>query len=606
MSRTAARRLTKNYVAERSLLRATITALLLGSATTAEAKFIQINSLTAASPGARGGSSEILAYTPDDNYTVLSTVAESGSSFGVQILSLGGDGSLTEKGFADFTSVFGADGANGLSSVAADPLGRGFGAAAIIPTANTTTLGKVALFDYRGATTDAARSLVVLDVGFHPDSVKFSADGTKLFVANEAEWNNQGGGTVNAPGSLSVIDLSGIAAIGDVPSLTAGDVADFDFTAANLGGGASLAGLRNPSVDALGASGAFNNVVPNFTTLAATDPNFFKGIEPEFMAQADDKLYVSLQENNAIGVFDLTTNKWETIHNLGTITQTVDGSDRDGPGGSEAAMIDDVVKGLPMPDSLAAYTVAGQTYLVTVNEGDARTDDRDSSRLGDTGGDNSMNNILDLGVFPADDSGIRDDAALGRLNVSRIDGDTDNDGDIDEPIMFGTRSFSIWNADTGALVFDSGSLENILLSLDPTLHNSEEGDPGEFDGRSDNKGPEPEALALGQINGRTYGFFGMERQNGLLMYDLTDPTSPVFLDYLNTIDAGLISPESLLFISAGDSPTGAALLLGGYELNGGGIGVFSIVPAPEPSSLAIWSLLGAAMFIRSRPSRKRR
>jgi len=540
--------------------------------------------------GSRVGSAEILAYTPADNFTVLSTVGDNaGGSFGVQILSLSGAGALSEKGFADFSSIFGAAANwNGASSVAADPLGRGFGAVSLIPAASSTTLGKVAFFDYRGATANGARNLVVLDVGFHPDSVRFSDDGMKLFVANEGEFIPSS--AVNAPGSISIIDLSSIAGIGNVSILTNANVSTFDFQAANLGAGVTLAGLRNHSIAAVGTSGTFIASVPNFNDpLIFNDVNFHRGIEPEYITQSGNKLFVSLQENNAVGVFDLTSSKWSAIHKLGTISQVIDASDRDGAGGTTPALIDDTVKGLPMPDTIASYTVAGTTYFVTANEGDARPDDRDISRFGDIAGNDSMNPILDP-AFPVTQTGVRADGVLGRLNLSRLDGDTNADGKIDDPTMIGTRSFSIWNGTTGALVWDSGdslltSLEAILLSLDPTRHNMNNGLTSNFDTRSDDKGPEPEAITIGEIDGTPYAFVGLERQNGLLMFDISDPLAPFFVDYINSAGEGLVSPESLTFIPAADSPSGQPLLLSGYEVTNG-IGVYS-VSVSEPSSTAL-------------------
>lgn len=559
----------------------TSVAILLTAAAHAQS-LTQLSAFTTGT-GSRTGSAEILAYTPADNFTVLSTVGDNaGGSFGVQILSLSGAGALSEKGFADFSGIFGAAANwNGASSVAADPLGRGFGAVSLIPAASSTTQGKVAFFDYRGATANGSRNLVVLDVGFHPDSVRFSDDGSKLFVANEGEFIAASG--VNAPGSISIIDLTSITGIGNVSTLTNAQVSTFDFQAANLGAGVSLAGLRNHSIAAVGTSGTFIGTVPDFNLLGNSDPDFYRGIEPEYITQSGNKLFVSLQENNAVGVFDLTSSKWSQIHKLGTISQVIDASDQDGP----AALINDTVKGLPMPDTIASYTVAGTTYLVTANEGDARTDDRDISRFGDIAGVDSMNPILDP-AFPLTQTGVRANSVLGRLNVSRLDGDTNADGKIDDPTMIGTRSFSIWNATTGALVWDSGdslltNLETILLTLDPTLHNMNNGLAANFDTRSDDKGPEPEAITIGEFDGKPYAFVGLERQNGLLMFDISDPTAPFFVDYVNSASGGLVSPESLTFISAADNPTGQPLLLSGYEVSNG-IGVYAV---PEPSSAAL-------------------
>ena len=149
---------------------------------------------------------------------------------------------------------------------------------------------------------------------------------------------------------------------------------------------------------------------------------------------------------------------------------------------------------------------------------------------------------------------------------------------------------------------DSGSLESILLTLDPLKHNINDGLLSAFDARSPDKGPEPEALALAEVGGVRLLFLGMERQNGLLAYDLTDPSNPVLLDYINSLSNGLVSPESLLFVDASLSPTGQALLLGGYELGGGGIGVYSATIVPIPAALP---LFGAGLALLGLVRRRR-
>ena len=62
-----------------------------------------------------------------------------------------------------------------------------------------------------------------------------------------------------------------------------------------------------------------------------------------------------------------------------------------------------------------------------------------------------------------------------------------------------------------------------------------------------------------------------------MVYDVTDPTAPSFVDYTNTRDfagdaeagtAGDLAPEGLLFIPAEDSPNGAPLLVVTYEVSG--------------------------------------
>ena len=564
----------------------------------------------------RTGGSEILSYTTQDN-TLLATVANAGTSaFGVQIMTLSSGATLSERAYIDYSGTFGAlANISSISSVAADPANRGFGVATLIPTDNTGTQGKIAFYDLTSGFSGGSRNLVTLDVGFHPDSVTFSADGTKLIIVNEGEFKataTNPSTTGNAAGSISVIDLTSITNTSGISALTNGNVSTFDFSATNLDTGVSLAGIRNSSVAALGTSGNFISAVPNFTTLAGTDTDFFKGMEPEFAAVLGDKVHVTLQENNAIATFDLGTNKWTAVRNLGTITQTIDASDQDGAGGIASISINDTVKGLPMPDTMKAFTSSGTNYLITVNEGDGRGDDRDFSRLGDIRGADSMNTILDTTtVFPATQTGSRANSVMGRLNVSRLDGDTGanggtaGDGKIDEAVMIGTRSMTIWNADTGAKIWDSGqststNFETLLATLDPTRFNMNNGLLANFDTRSDDKGPEPEALTIGQFGSSLLAFVGLERQNGLMVYDITDVNNPTFVSYLNSQANGLISPESMVYIPAGQSPTGSALLLTGYEgtgTAGSGIGVYG-VPEPSRAVLVFAGLFG--LFFRRR------
>jgi hypothetical protein len=257
-----------------------------------------------------------------------------------------------------------------------------------------------------------------------------------------------------------------------------------------------------------------------------------------------------------------------------------------------------------MPDTIAVITIGGVDYIVTANEGDARVDDRDVSRFGDVTGGDSMVPLLDDN-YPATATGARAAGALGRLNVSRIDGDTDGDGKIDEIRMIGTRSFSIFNAATGALVGDTGNLEPLLFTLDPTRHNiNREGTV--IDNRSDDKGPEPEALTVFTFGSKTYLAGGLERQNGLVLFDISNPATPVFVDYINGASNGLISPESMLFIDPAQSPDGRSYILTGFEGVDGtgasaGIGIYSAIPEPSAfAALAGFASLGLAALRRRR------
>jgi hypothetical protein len=238
----------------------------------------------------------------------------------------------------------------------------------------------------------------------------------------------------------------------------------------------------------------------------------------------------------------------------------LDASDRDGG----INIQNHPVFGLYQPDSIATFTANGQTYYITANEGDTRNETERVKNL-----------ILDPTAFPNADE-LQKDEVLGRLDVSTIDGDVDGDGDYDRLFTYGARSFSIWDTQ-GNLVFDSGDdFERITAAAFPANFNANN-DENDFDSRSDAKGPEPEGVTTGVIDGRTYAFIGLERIGGIMMYDVTQPSNPQFIQYLNNRDfsgdpeagtAGDLGPEGLLFVKAEDSPIGRPLLVVANEVSG--------------------------------------
>jgi hypothetical protein len=249
----------------------------------------------------------------------------------------------------------------------------------------------------------------------------------------------------------------------------------------------------------------------------------------------------------------------------------LDPSDRDGG----PRMGNWPVFGMYMPDAIAAYDVAGQTYVVTANEGDARAYDgfNEETRMGSL--------PLDSATF-LNAAALTASSALGRLRTTTT-GDLDNDGDFDVLYAFGGRSFSIRDGLTGDLVYDSGNdFERITANRFGRLFNSNHTGLG-GDSRSDDKGPEPEGLALGVIRGATFAFIGLERIGGIMVYDVTHPESPRFVQYILPRDldldfegdvdgelsaAGDLGPEGLTFISANESPTGHDMLVVANEVSG--------------------------------------
>lgn len=227
------------------------------------------------------------------------------------------------------------------------------------------------------------------------------------------------------------------------------------------------------------------------------------------------------------------------------------------------------VYGMPMPDSIGAFTAGGELYFATANEGDDRGE---IERIADL--------TLDTVAFP--DPTLQDDGKLGRLNASIIDGDPDGDGEFERLQILGTRSFSIFDS-IGNLVFDSGdTLEQITGAAFPDDFNSDNEANDSADSRSDNKGPEPEALAVGTLpDGRRIVFVGLERMGGVMAFDASVPTQTNVLEYVNPRDfsvvidldinpaaAGDLGPEGIVFIAAEDSPTGRPMIAVANEISG--------------------------------------
>jgi len=156
-------------------------------------------------------------------------------------------------------------------------------------------------------------------------------------------------------------------------------------------------------------------------------------------------------------------------------------------------------------------------------------------------------------------------------------GDADGDGKHEELYSFGARSFPIWTTD-GRLVSDSGDqFERIIAKQLPDCFNTDHDDNNSLDKRSDNKGPEPEGIALGVINGRGYAFIGLERVGGIMVYEFSYPNTPRFVTYVNNRNfdgdpeagtAGDLAPDGLTFIPASTNPNDKPLLAVANRVSG--------------------------------------
>lgn len=371
--------------------------------------------------------------------------------------------------------------------------------------------GKVIVYN-----TDDYQVIRSILVGALPDMVIFSPDGNYILTANEGEPSSDY--QQDPPGTVSIISVQEDYSVADV------DFSPFESQLASL----EEKGLR----------------------VFGPDAGFAEDMEPEYIAVSPGSktAWVTLQENNAIAKIDLGTKTVTDVFPLGfkdyeVDENAIDPGDKDG----EISFKPYPVRGIYQPDAIAVMEKDGIPYLFTANEGDVREYDayEEAERVKDL--------QLDPASFP-DAAALQQDNRLGRLDVTTALGDTDGDGDYDLLYSFGARSFSTWNGHTGELVFDSkNELETICAEA------------GIYDdGRSDNKGVEPEGLTIGLVNDRYIIFAGMERSDAVAVYDVTNPENPAFLQLLNSGDA----PEGLLFIPAGDSPLQQSLLVVSSEDDG--------------------------------------
>jgi 2',3'-cyclic-nucleotide 2'-phosphodiesterase (5'-nucleotidase family) len=364
-----------------------------------------------------------------------------------------------------------------------------------------------------------------VQVGVLPDSLTFTPDGTKVLTADEGEMLT--GGLDPAPGSVTIIDLTDI----NTPVANVVGFGAFDATKASLKAAgvrifeASPGVLKDPSID----------------------------FEPEYVAISPDgtKAMVTLQEANAVALLDIATATFTSIVPLGEkdySTLLADFSDQDGPGNTTAINLATgrPVFGLYMPDAITSFSVGGNTYYITANEGDDRNDfQTETTTVANAG------YVLDPTVFP-NAAALKANTSLGRLVVSNspgLRGDTDGDGDIDRILSYGGRSISILDSN-GTRIYDSGDLlDQKLIAI---------GTPFFDDGRSDAKSIEPEGVTIGEIDGRTYAFVALERARSVAAFDVTNPAAPTYAGLAgNATDA---NPEGITFISKADSPNGQPMI----------------------------------------------
>lgn len=404
------------------------------------------------------------------------------------------------------------------------------------PNANPQQNGSVIFFDING------NFLKQVTVGALPDMITFTPDGSKVITANEGEPNDAY--TVDPEGTVSIIDISG-----GINNLTQSNVTTLNFN------------NYDSQVAALMATGL--RKVRTANTLS-------QDLEPEYVTVSSDsqKAWVTLQENNAVAEINLATKTITGIWGLGKKDMSLPGNGFDASDNNNEVLIANwPVKAYYIPDAVQNYKAGGTNYIVTANEGDEKDLSGFSERT--TVGANSY--TLDAALFPQS-SILKASYNLGRFRVSNATGNTDGDAEFEEIAALGARSFSIFNADTKQIVYDSGDrFERYIAANHPLIFNADNESNG-VKNRSRAKGPEPEGVALGVIGGQTYAFITLERTGGVMVYNITDPNNPTFTDYKHSRSTsaygGDNGPEGITYIAPENTTTGKGYVVIANEISG--------------------------------------
>ena len=408
------------------------------------------------------------------------------------------------------------------------------------PNTNEALNGSVVFFTTEGV------FISQVTVGALPDNISFTPDGTKVLTANEGQPNADY--SVDPEGSVSIIDITG-----GVAALTNDDVTTLLFTAYNT-----------PEAEALLSASGVRKL--KLTSTMSQD------FEPEYITTSADsqKAWVTLQENNAVAEINLVTNTISDVWGLGTKDMSLPGNGFDISDNNQEVLIANwPIQAYFIPDGVANYSANGTNYIVTANEGDEKEYEGFEERT--TIGANNYN--LDATEYPQA-AMLKKSYNAGRMRVTNLDG-LNADGTAYEQIYaVGTRSFSIFNADTKARVYDSGDDFEMYTSTAPAFSGifNADSESNTAKNRSRAKGPEPEGVTIAHIADKVFAFVGLERVGGVMVYDVTDPANVQFVDYANTRNVsaygGDNGPEGILYINNVDSPNETPYVIVANEISG--------------------------------------
>ena len=322
-------------------------------------------------------------------------------------------------------------------------------------------------------------------------------------------------------GEFLVVERDDDSLPGDEPAKIEKKIYRFNLAAAtDVSSLTGPIGTTGKTVDQLTVAEMLANSIQPIDKVLHVDLNevgYNKVQKLEGLALIDAETLAVINDND-FGVANILVNTNDGTFSLNYVPESIqlgiiktcleglDTSDRDG----KINIRQWPIRGMYLPDGITSFTIGGKTYLITANEGDAREYDgfTETVRIG---GDSV---ILDPALFP-NAAVLKNEANLGRLNITNTLGRNSATGVYEQLFAFGARSFSIWDAQ-GKLTFDSGdALELITAEVFPA-HCNVSNSNNTFDNRSDDKGPEPEGVVVGEILGRRYAFIGLERIGGVV------------------------------------------------------------------------------------------
>ncbi|WP_297392403.1 choice-of-anchor I family protein [uncultured Peptoniphilus sp.] len=486
----------------------------------------ELSSYSVGRANADGGVAEIVTYNKDDKiFYVVSGVTQS-----IDLVKINSDGSTECKKRINIGDVLKGQDINvgDMTSVSYSDEKKLLAVA--VQDEDYKNNGHIVILDKDGNYKEA------YECGVQPDMVTFNKDGRYVLSADEGEPREGYDNGIDPKGSVTIINVEGKST----------NKVEFNIT-------------RDKALkDGL---------------LLKKDSNPVEDLEPEYIAISDDNktAFVSLQENNAIASIDIESGNINYVKGLGFIDHSAEGNEIDAVRGKgKNAKIDiknDNFLGTPMPDGIAFLSKNGKDYILTANEGDAREWGKKKNKY-----ENTKSKKFDK----------KADKKTEYLDNDKTDGLDEN-----KIYLLGGRSFSIYDASDLTRVYNSGSdFEKITARKFPDFFNTsndEDKGPDELDARSNKKGPEPENVEVLKIKDKTYAIIGLERISGIMIYDITDPTNPVYKDYFNNRifvksvedgeevgleERGNIGPEGLCAIEKEDSPTGKPLVLVANEVSG--------------------------------------